>query len=92
MLNMIIAIMGNTFDKVIEKKEMAAMNVKIGILSEYRHIINRVNKGKKDFSNFIFVVTPDIDMDELEASSDWEGGFNFLRKALFRRMDTLEKV
>ena len=91
MLNMIIAIMGNTFDKVIEKKEMHAMNVKLSILSEYRHVINLVNR-KRDYANFIFMVAPIIDEDELEASTDWEGGFNFLRKALFRRIDTLEKV
>ena len=87
---MIIAIMGNTFDKVIEKKELHAMNVKLSILSEYRNVINLVKK-KQDYANFIFMVAPIIDEDELEASTDWEGGFNFLRKALFRRIDVLEK-
>ena len=88
---MIIAIMGNTFDKVIEKKELHAMNVKLSILSEYKHFIKFVNK-QQDFANFIFMIAPIVDEDELEASTDWEGGFNFLRKALFRRIDTLEKT
>merc|ERR1711994_42302 len=91
MLNMVIAIMGNTFDKVIEKKDMHAMQVKLSILSEYRNIINLVNT-ERDYANFVFYVAPEIDEDELEASTDWEGGFNFLRKALFRRVDTLERV
>ena len=46
MLNMVIAIMGNTFDKVIEKKEIASMNMKLDILSEYRNIIIQVNKRR----------------------------------------------
>ena len=42
MLNMLIAIMGNTFDNVIEKKSLYAIQMKLNILSEYRNIINMV--------------------------------------------------
>ena len=42
MLNMIIAIMGNTFDNVIEKKSMFAIQMRLNILSDYRNIINLV--------------------------------------------------
>ena len=35
MLNMLIAIMGNTFEMVIEKKAIHAMETKLQIMSEY---------------------------------------------------------
>ena len=40
MLNMLIAIMGNTFDMVIEKKAIHAMETKLSIMSDYSPIIN----------------------------------------------------
>ena len=40
MLNMLIAIMGNTFDNVIERKSVFAMQMRLNLLSDYRNIIN----------------------------------------------------
>ena len=37
-LNMLIAIMGNTFDKVIEKKQISSLKEKINILNDYRNV------------------------------------------------------
>ena len=86
MLNMIIAIMGNTFDNVIEKKSMFAIQMRLNILSDYRNIINLV-KEKQDWRNFCYIVYPIVDQEEIEANADWEGGFNFLRKVLNRKID-----
>ena len=65
MLNLLIAIMGNSFNKVIEGKDLYAMQTKLAFLSEYNDIINRV-QAKQKFDNFIFVVYPIVDDDQRE--------------------------
>ena len=92
MLNMLIAIMGNTFDNVIEKRSLHAIQMRLSILGEYKNIVNRVKKDAyQDLENFIYVVYPIVDEDEIEEQTDWEGGFNYLRKALNRKIDSLDR-
>ena len=67
MLNMLIAIMGNTFDNVIEKKSLHAIQTRLSILGEYKNIVNRVKKdANQDLENFNYVVYPIVDEDEIE--------------------------
>ena len=88
MLNMLIAIMGNTFEMVIEKKAMHAMETKLNIMSDYKNVISLLDK---DTENFLFIVKPVVDDEEMEDESAWEGGFNFLRKTLYNKMDLLNQ-
>ena len=94
MLNMLVAIMGNTFDNVIERKSIYAIQMRLNILSDYKNVINLVNayKGEQDYNNFVYVVYPVVDQEEIEEQADWEGGFNYLRKALTRKLDMLERA
>ena len=94
MLNMLVAIMGNTFDNVIERKSIYAIQMRLNILSDYKNVINLVNayKGEQDYNNFVYVVYPVVDQEEIEEQADWEGGFNYLRKALSRKLDMLERA
>ena len=88
MLNMLIAIMGNTFEMVIEKKAMHAMETKLNIMSDYKNVISLLDK---DTENFLFIVKPVVDDEEMEDENAWEGGFNFLRKTLYNKMDLLNQ-
>ena len=94
MLNMLVAIMGNTFDNVIERKSIYAIQMRLSILSDYKDVINLLNriKGIQDYNNFVYVVYPAVDLEEIEDQADWEGGFNYLRKALNRKLEMLEKA
>ena len=85
---MLIAIMGNTFDKVIEKRAIHSMGTKLSIMSDYANIIRRF---ENDTNNFLFVVKPVIDDEEMEDENSWEGGFNFLRKIMFNKIDKLDQ-
>ena len=55
-LNMLIAIMGNTFTNVSEKKQQSAMKERIAILSDFRLVV-RALKLDSEFQ-YIFVVRP----------------------------------
>ena len=48
MLNMLIAIMGNTFDNVIERKSIYAIQMRLSILSDYKDVINLLNVIKAE--------------------------------------------
>lgn len=86
MLNMLIAIMGNTFDMVIEKKGIYAMQVKLQIMSEYSNLITQVDK---DTRHYLFTIKTILDEEDEQDENSWEGGFNFLRKVMFKRIDQL---
>ena len=54
-LNMLIAIMGDTFDRVSEVKEQSALAEKINILADY---VTIVRKSTVDLDKFLYAVTP----------------------------------
>ena len=70
-LNMLIAIMGDTFDRVSEVKEQSALSEKIQILADYVIIVKRESVEKGTKSKFIFAITPKaLGADEV---GSWEG-------------------
>ena len=79
-LNMLIAIMGNTFSFVIERKMQYALMTKLSIMSEYYFVIDARNP-EQDNNNHLFVVMPVADEDDQENEA-WEGGFSFLKNIL----------
>ena len=89
MLNMLIAIMGNTFEMVIEKKAIHAMNTKLQIMSDYSNVISLFDR---DTDHFLFIVKPVIDDDEdIEDEASWEGGLSFLRKSITRKIEQINQ-
>ena len=88
MLNMLIAIMGNTFEMVIEKKAIHAMNTKLQIMSDYSNVISLFDR---DTDHFLFIVKPVINDEDNEDEASWEGGLNFLRKSIMKKVDLINE-
>ena len=68
--------------------------MRLGILADNRNVINFANKirnKKSEFRNFIYYIRPIVDEDEEEGNTEWEGGFNFLRKAINRKIDKIKR-
>ena len=68
MLNMLIAIMSDTFERTIENRDLNAVKTKLEIMGEQASIIdkldwNKLFSKKEDDSDalksFLFIVTPD---------------------------------
>ena len=57
-------------------------------MSDYINIINLLHD---DTHNYLFVVRPVVDDEEMEEDDSWEGGFNFLRKTMFIKIDKLDQ-
>ena len=62
-LNMLIAIMGDTFDRVIENQQLAKLKLKVRVLSDFIFYL------KKEDDKFLFLVTPKNK--ESDITSDW---------------------
>lgn len=84
---MLIAIMGNTFDMVIEKKDVFVMKSQLETMSEYADIITKFDD---DSHNFLFIVKQVTEEDGSNDDGDWEGGFTFLRKSMSAYLDSVK--
>ena len=73
MLNMLIAIMGDTFERVTENKELNSIKTKLKIVSELMYNIP-LDKDEGDDKSLLFVVTPDDDGENDVVT--WEGTVN----------------
>ena len=71
MLNMLIAIMGDTFDYATENKEINATKTKLKLLDDYAVNLRLVPTEQDKKLRFLIVVTPEVD-DE-EDSEAWNG-------------------
>ena len=93
-LNMLIAIMGDTFGRVIENKANFGLQTKLQIMGDYTAVIDKNNslkarccRGKQeddddqDKFNYLFVVKPKSDGDD-EAAAAWEGGLGLIKKSI----------
>ena len=72
-LNMLIAIMGDTFDRVIENTALAKLKLKVKVLSDFIFLL------PDDSEKFLFLATPRTK--ESEVSTNWEGKITEIRRA-----------
>ena len=88
MLNMLLAIMGNTFDNVIEKRAVYIMHSQLQTMSEYADVITKFND---DSETYLFIVKINADEEDgMDDNGSWEGGFSYLKKTMFKKIDKLE--
>ena len=57
-LNLLIAIMGDTFERVTESREQSALVEKIRILADYVFVVPREDQSKKTKNRFLFAILP----------------------------------
>ena len=77
---MLIAIMGDTFDRVSENKEQSSLKERIKILADYAIVVTRESQANKTMHRFIFAISPTtVSSDE---SSTWEGTVTTLKKSI----------
>ena len=70
---MLIAIMGDSFSRVMENKEVYATQTKLELLNDMATVLQRSSKEQED-KVYLFLVRPDAD-DE-NAGAEWEGVVN----------------
>ena len=86
MLNMLIAIMGDTFEHIIENKDLNSVKTKIEVMGELASNIH--TSGEVDDNRFLFVITPDED--EHDSLESWEGSIKQMTKFHQKQIDQVE--
>ena len=87
MFNMLIAIMGDTFERIIENKDLNSIKTKLELVSELAHNIH--SDSDVDHQRFIFVITTDEnDSDEL---GSWEGSIKQMNRLVDKRISSLQE-
>ena len=73
MLNMLIAIMGDTYERVIENRVVNATKTKLDLMSDLAFTLDQ-KSAELDQDCFMFIVQPDDD--DGDEGDDWEGTVN----------------
>ena len=83
MLNMLIAIMGDTYERVMESKDINAVKTKLEIMGEQAFNMHKLDlfptKAESAPCDFMYVVTLDDDADQADADT-WEGSIKQMSK------------
>ena len=87
LLNLLIAIMGDTFNKVSEKKEESKLREMCQLIQEYEYVLNRETVFK--YSKYIIVTK--IEKAKTNVTSDWEGTINTLKNNFSEVVTDLRK-
>ena len=61
MLNMLIAIMGDTFERVIENRQINSTKTKLTLLRDLSAVLPEDTSGTNEECDFLSVVKPDDD-------------------------------
>ena len=89
MLNMLIAIMGDSFSKVIENSEVNSIKMKLEILSAMSVVLDQQEAEEKRDVNFVLVRFTDGEGDD--TGEDWEGTVRQLTRVVEKNSRMTQK-
>ena len=79
---MMIAIMGDTFGKIMESRDIYALKTKLSSMSKYSSVIH-TGRVRQDFENYLFIVRRKPDEDSnMQDPESWSGSLTFLTKVV----------
>ena len=70
MLNMLIALMGDTFERITNQRALFATRTKLALLADYAANIHTAPTSEDLAKKFLFVIEPEI---EEGFDEDWHG-------------------
>lgn len=82
LLNMLISIMGDSFDRTQENKAMSNSLTRIEMMQDVMVIAQLFQPAKKLDKNFLMICLPAQGEDEDPVASEWEGRLNMIKKVL----------
>ena len=96
--NMLIAIMADTFDKVIDQKPTFALKNRLMILAEYMNIVPKrgIIYDESDLPKFfLYVIEPEVDNEDdsgIDSTSDnWRGKIYYTHHLIKSKFEALNK-
>ena len=84
MLNMLIAIMADTFDRIADNKLVNAIRSKLELIGDLVAVLDAEDKIQSK-NKFFFLVQPEDGEDEEEDDEVWEGTIRALTRTVERK-------
>ena len=81
-LNMLIALMGDTFDRVIELRPVASRQNKLRILLDMANCIDTINTEINQTRYLYIIESKDNKRQNLEGGENWRGKLFFLQEII----------
>ena len=81
---MLIAIMGNTFDRVIENQQLAKLKLKVKVLSDFIFFL------RSDDKKYLYLATPKSNITDID--TNWEGKITAIRNAVVETSESQKEV
>ena len=88
MLNMLIAIMGDSFERVIENRDVNATRIKLNFMNDMAGTVGQ-RSSREEEEYFMYIVKPE-DSDLLDFD-EWEGTINKITHQIATDIDKLSK-
>ena len=88
-LNMLIALMGDTFAKVMEQKEQFGLQTKLQIMSDYTALVLDATQ-EQDTRCYMFVITQKTEGTD-DPNAAWEGNLSVIKKVIEKGLASLQK-
>jgi len=89
-LNMLIAVMGDTFDKVKEVEKQSALNETINFMADYVIVVPQYTEDQQRDKRFIFAIEP-TELAENEMD-DWDGTVTQLKRNFKQETESLKSI
>ena len=90
MFNMLIAIMGDTFDKVTEYRDINAIKSKLELISDLYAII-KARDAKENPAKYFFLIEPEKADDE-EDGDKWQGSIKTMTRVVEKNINKMTKT
>ena len=88
-LNMLIALMGDTYGKVMESQETYQLLTQRSIMGDYTALIDD-QVDPDDFRPFLFIIQQKLEGDS-DPNAAWEGNLTVIKKAIENGLNGLQK-
>lgn len=85
---MLIAIMGNTFDKVMDKRNLSALKERIAMMQDYRKVV--IFLGLDKSFKFMAIVKP-VSLSDI-GEETWDGHLTAVREVVNEKVESREII
>lgn len=91
MFNMLIAIMGDTFDKITENRDINSIKSKLDLMADLVAVMDQTDK-EDETEIFFFVVMPEVDEGADAADDEWAGTISTMKKMVKKNSYLMKRV
>jgi hypothetical protein len=83
-MNTLIAILGDTYEKITEKRQLYSITQRTKLYADY---IQRIKLDRVVESRYLFVIRPSVEDDD----NQWEGAITSLKHRIKKTQDHISK-